>query len=87
MYQATREATKPLFYYAPELCAWCIGIGFVDGACCLTCGGAGSVITSQPGLKCAACEGSGSSVALFGSVTKERCKVCGGSGWLTRNMG
>jgi len=87
MYQAASVVTQSLFYYGPETCAWCGGIGLVDGGSCPTCNGPGYVLASQPGLKCSGCEGSGRSRIRSNSAISGRCVVCGGSGWLTRNQG
>lgn len=86
MYQAASVVTQSLFYFAPEPCAWCGGIGIVGGSSCPTCNGPGYVLASQPGLQCAGCDGSGRSRRRSDSVG-ERCVICGGSGWLTRNQG
>ena len=87
MYQAFRGITRSLFHYAPEPCAWCRGLGLVDGCCCPACSGPGHVLASQPGLQCSACYGTGRAPGRSYSMIAARCVACAGSGWLTRNQG
>lgn len=70
----------PVIQYAPETCAWCAGTGKFGeySDVCLVCAGQGSLLVAQPPRICPWCEGSG--VTETGDF-KDRCKMCGGTGW------
>ena len=82
MYQLTNVFAQSQLYHAPEDCAWCNGIGSVDGGPCQSCNGKGYVVTLQPASHCAACHGSGRTPEPLNGALCSPCDLCGGSGWL-----
>jgi len=83
----TVAARDSMSYYAPEDCAWCKSTGEFGDAPCPACNGKGYVLALQPAITCAACTGTGRPLWLVGTkAADERCPVCGGSGWLIKEL-
>jgi hypothetical protein len=68
--------------YAPEICAYCKGIGRSNRKACPACLGARLVLVHQPALKCPRCNGSGrpddhDRIEYY----QDFCVICRGKGW------
>lgn len=67
--------------YAPEICAWCKGVGSHNQTECSACDGKGKVMVCQPPIKCPRCKGVGKSDGSYFYATPF-CVVCRGCGWV-----